>query len=54
METSFETLTLTIGVDVSILSEDSQSLLRNTDMIENGLDISLQGRYCMLIYFLVY
>ena len=41
----FVELHLIIDVDFAILKEDSPSLLSNKDMIENGLDISLQGSY---------
>ena len=41
----FLKLHLIIDVEFSILKEISPSLLSNRDMIENGLDISLQGGY---------
>lgn len=53
-----------IDVVFSILEENALSLLSNMDMIDNGLDISLQGRYVYIgrhrqpltlkIYFFVY
>lgn len=41
----FSALDLVIDVTFSILKEDAPSLLINRDMIDNGLEISLEGRY---------
>lgn len=41
----FGDLGLVIDVTFTILEEDVPSLLSNRDMIDNGLDLSLQGRY---------
>lgn len=41
----FSKLNLIIDVEFSILPDDTPSLLSNKDIIENGLDISLQGGY---------
>lgn len=38
-------LNMTIYVDSSILDDNAPSLLSNRDMIENSLEICLQGRY---------
>lgn len=41
----FPGIGITIDVDLKILEADTPSLLSNKDMIENGLDISMQGDY---------
>lgn len=41
----FNKLNLIIDVDFAIMEETCPSLLRNRDMITNGLEISLQGGY---------
>lgn len=41
----FTKLNLIIDVDFSIIEDETPSLLSNKDMITNGLDISLPGRY---------
>lgn len=41
----FNALRLIIDVTFSIMEQDTPSLLSNKDMIDNGLDVSLQGRY---------
>lgn len=42
---AFTALNLIIYVEFSILQDEMPSLLSNKDMIESGLDISLQGGY---------
>lgn len=41
----FSQLDLVVDIEFSILGGDTPSLLSNRDLIENGLDISLQGGY---------
>lgn len=45
IQVSFTNLNLILDIEFSILGDDMPSLLCNKDLIENGLDISLQGGY---------
>lgn len=45
IQVPFKTLKLTIDVELDITDDDCPSLFSNRDIVENGLDISLQGHY---------
>lgn len=45
IQVPFTNLNLILDIEFSILADDMPSLLCNRDLIENGLDISLQGAY---------